>query len=371
MKHLFLSGLFLLEAAGVFAADIEFSETFQLTESHSLRWLMDGMKIHPEFVRPGWEQLQDADKPAAKEAAPRNWVWSISDAQWREAVQKRGEAKASEVKVDLWMPDGVGAVRGIVAISRHGSGMDLFKHESLRAMARELKLALFLFDGDAVKRGFWPKSWLYGQLKHFAQRAGHPELEHAPLFLYGHSSAVGFSALFAAGETDRVWGWVAMRAGYTFQIYQPEAAGAPGLVIFGEADKYFTNKHREENLALVPMMRRHHNAAWNVVVEPGGGHGPGQPTWRLVLSFLRHSFEARVPADTDPIKGPVKLHALALENGHLGRNWDGSRGGRQNLATAPYADFLGDKTTASWLLNAAYAADWQAFHREGDVAKGE
>lgn len=371
MKRVLVPAALFFGVAVVSAADIELSETFQLTESHSLRWLMDGMKIHPEFVAPGWEELQDSNKPAAREPAPRNWVWNISEAQWREAIQKRGEAKLSEVKVDLWVPEGANGVRGIVAISRHGSGLDLFKLDALREMARELRLALFLFDGDPVKRGFWPKAWLYSQLKAFGEKAGHPELEHAPLFLYGHSSAVGFSAPFAAGETDRVWGWVAMRAGFTFQIYQPGAARAPGLVIFGEDDKYFANKHREETLALVPMMRRHHQAVWNVVVEPKGGHGPGQPTWRLVLSFLRHSLEARVPADADPRTGPVQLRTLAVESGYLGRNWDGMQGGYQNLPTAAYADFAGDKTTASWLFNAAYAADWQAFHREGDVAKKE
>jgi hypothetical protein len=44
-------------------------------------------------------------------------------------------------------------------------------------------------------------------------------------------------------------------------------------------------------------------------------------------------------------------------------------GGYQTLNAAPFADFSGDKSTASWLINAAYAADWQAFHRDGEVRK--
>ena len=36
--------------------------------------------------------------------------------------------------------------------------------------------------------------------------------------------------------------------------------------------------------------------------------------------------------------------------------------------TAPYTDFPGDRGRASWLVNAAYAADWQAFQRDGAIA---
>ena len=37
-------------------------------------------------------------------------------------------------------------------------------------------------------------------------------------------------------------------------------------------------------------MRKKHNAVWNFAVEPKTGHGPGEKTWPLVFSFLRHTF---------------------------------------------------------------------------------
>jgi hypothetical protein len=104
-----------------------------------------------------------------------------------------------------------------------------------------------------------------------------------------------------------------------------------------------------------------------MAVEPKTGHGPGEKTWPLVLSFLRHSFAARVPPEADPRPGPVRLVELAVDQGHLGANWDAASGGYQTLAVAPYADFTGDRSGASWLINAAYAADWQAFQRDGEV----
>lgn len=53
----------------------------------------------------------------------------------------------------------------------------------------------------------------------------------------------------------------------------------------------------------------------------------------------------------------------------LGGNWDPAKGGYQTLPTASFADFPGDEDSAAWLANAAYAADWQAFHGDGEVAR--
>ena len=158
-----------------------------------------------------------------------------------------------------------------------------------------------------------------------------------------------------------------MRPGITFQVYQPGAAQVPGLVIFGEDDHFLARPSVAENLAVVPALREKHGALWNFAVEPKTGHGPGEKTWPLVFSFLRHTFTARVPADADPRTGAVSLKTPAVESGHLGQNWDSDKGGYQDLKIAPFVDFPADKATASWLINAAYAADWQAFQRDGEI----
>jgi hypothetical protein len=101
-------------------------------------------------------------------------------------------------------------------------------------------------------------------------------------------------------------------------------------------------------------------------VEPKTGHGPGEKTWPLVFSFLRHSFAARVPADADPRQGPVKLTVLSPATGQLGQNWKVTPGGYQNLPVTP---FIASPNTSSWLLNPAFAADWQAFQRQGQLSK--
>jgi pimeloyl-ACP methyl ester carboxylesterase len=344
------------------------TEVAQLPECHSLGWVRANVQTKDTT---SWNGVLDEAKwgtPSPEQAVARNWDWKVSEEQWREAVKRKGEGPREEVRFDLWLPDDVAVVRGIVVISGHGSGEHLFKRQDLRALAAEHRLALFKFVGNPMQRGFWPQTLLLDRLQTFGDKCGHPELAHAPLFLYGHSNGTGFSAVFPSYLPQRVWGWVSMRPGTTFQVYQPAAAQVPGLVIFGEDDHFLARPSREENLAVVSAVRKKYGAVWNFAVEPKTGHGPGEKTWPLVFSFLRHTLAARVPAEADARQGPIKLKTLDVEDGHLGGNWDSTRGGHQTLPTAPCAEFQGDKSTASWLINAAYAADWQAFQRDGHVA---
>lgn len=353
------------------AAELELTETLQLPESHSIGWVRANAGVKGQGAG---NLILDETKwgtPAPGQVIEQHWDWSLTDAQWHDAVAQKGEGKKEDVKFDLWLPDNIGTARGIVVMTGHGSGETLYKHPEMRRIAAELHLALFKFVGNPMQRGFWPRSLLHQRLQHFAQKSQHAELVDAPLFLYGHSNGTGFSAIFPATEAEgaRVWGWVSMRPGTTFQVYQPGAAQVPGMVIFGEDDAFFARPSKEQNMAVVEAMRKKHNALWHYAVEPKTGHGPGEKTWPLVFSFLRHSFAARVPADADTSKGPVKLNTLAADTGHLGQNWNAKTGGYQNLPTAPIASFPGDKSTASWLLNAAYAADWQTFQRDGQLPK--
>ncbi len=345
----------------------EWSRFESLPECHSISWVSANVQSKNTKSLDGVLDESKWGTPDPQQVVGRNWDWKISNAPWAAAVQEKGEGRREEVRFDLWLPDGVKTVKGIVAISGHGSGEPLFRRADLRSLATELSLGLFKFTGNPMQRGFWPQTLLFDHLRTFGEASGHPELEHAPLFLYGHSNGTGFSAVFPSYEPERVWGWISMRPGITFQVYQPGAAQVPGLVIFGEDDHFLARPSVAENLAVVPALREKHGALWNFAVEPKTGHGPGEKTWPLVFSFLRHTFTARVPADADPRTGAVSLKTPAVESGHLGQNWDSDKGGYQDLKIAPFVDFPADKATASWLINAAYAADWQAFQRDGEI----
>ncbi|WP_269522686.1 hypothetical protein [Coraliomargarita parva] len=348
------------------AADIELSGTRQLTMSHSLDWVRwkvsDDQKGHVDTI------LDEINwgTPSGKKIV-RNWDFRLSDDDWANLVAQHGAAPEEEATFDLWVPSDTKVVRGVVAISSHGSGKALFERSDLRQMARELDLALFRFVGNPVQRGFWPRSLLFDMLEDFGKKSGHPELANAPLFLYGHSNGTGFSALFTSAASERVWAWVSMRPGSTYQVFQPRAAQVPGLVIFGEDDQFFARPSVKENLSIIPLVRKEYDAVWNFAVEAHTGHGPGENTWPLVLSFLRNSFEARVPSGADPRSGPVALNPLDVEAGYRGEAWSEEVGGYQDLEIAPANDFKGDAAAASWLLNADYANDWHQFQLEGKI----
>ncbi len=86
-----------------------------------------------------------------------------------------------------------------------------------------------------------------------------------------------------------------------------------------------------------------------------------------MFSFLRHTWAARVPPDADPRTGPVTLKSIATDQGQLGRNWDLEQGGYQTLEVAPFAEFAGDRSSASWLVNGAFARDWLTFQAKGTI----
>ena len=350
--------------APVNAGETALDETVPLSMSHSIGWVRSHAPGTPD---PGWSGVLDEVKwgtPSPQQILSRVWSWKPTDTGWQNLVQEKGEAPAEDVRFELWIPDGLKYVRGVVVLSGHGSGEGLFKRADLRALAGELGLALFKFTGNPVQRGFWPRRLLFERLESFGARSAHPELSRAPLFLYGHSNGTGFSALFAAAEKERVWGWVSMRPGITFQVAQPDAATVPGLVIFGEDDPFLARPSVAENLEVLPHLRKTHRVLWASAVEPKTGHGPGEKTWPLVYSFLRHSFQARVPAPAGaaPEAGPVHLRTLAEEGGHLGQPWDPAVGGYQTLRAAPYAETPpGERAASLWLLNGEFAADWRAF----------
>jgi hypothetical protein len=367
---------FTLTLALIFAAtaspgaDTELHETEPLSMHHSIGWV----RTHaPGISAPGWNGLLDEahwGTPSPQQIVTRIWSWKPTDQEWLELIKKSETPPPEPVSFDLWIPDGIKTVRGVVAISGHGSGENLFKRNDLRSLASQLGLALFKFVGNPVQRGFWPRSLLFDRLASLGSRCGHPELKHAPLFLYGHSNGTGFSALFAAAEKDRVWGWVSMRPGITFQVAQPDAASVPGLVIFGEDDHFLARPSRAENLAVIPHLRQTHHVLWAFAVEPKTGHGPGEKTWPLVLSFLRHSFATQIPINHNPIDGPTPLTRPTESSGFIGKPWDSNSGGYQTLPITPFNSAPEpDRKVSPWLLNAEFAAEWQSFQATGDVTQ--
>jgi hypothetical protein len=90
-----------------------------------------------------WNGVLDEAKwgtPSPDQVVSRNWDWKISDEAWAAAVKEKGEGSREEVRFDLWLPEGLAVVKGMVVMSGHGSGESFFYRADLRALATELGL---------------------------------------------------------------------------------------------------------------------------------------------------------------------------------------------------------------------------------------
>ena len=141
---------------------------------------------------------------------------------------------------------------------------------------------------------------------------------------------------------------------------EPQARKVPGLYVMGKLDTTPADIRAHFERARASGSGR----AW--VWLPGQGHSPkggSRPSslkaWRawvandVVLPWIEAMLKLRMPDGADPKKGPVKLRDVDLEKGWLG-----------NVKTneiAPYGEYKGDKSKASWFPNADVAKAWKEF----------
>jgi hypothetical protein len=55
------------------------------------------------------------------------------------------------------------------------------------------------------------------------------------------------------------------------------------------------------------------------------------------------------------------LKPVVVEQGWLGANYEIEKGGQQELTIALYEEFKGDRSTANWLPDKAFAEAWQLY----------
>jgi hypothetical protein len=278
------------------------------------------------------------------------------------ANAQSAEWKFTSGSYKLWLPE-TDPIKGVFLFNSYGSFKGFGEDRRIRQLGTELGCAVVSTDTSDY-------AGACEALSDFARLATRPDLAFAPLFVFGHSNSTNTMAQFAKTIPDRIIAWVAMKSAYGEQFSVPEIYKIPGMVVSGEKDNdYFQNQ-----LATVKKLRKEHNVLMHMIVEADGPHWPTDPTFDIMLAFLKNTFLVRVPADADPRKGRVKLIELAEKSGWLGRNLDGVRirvpdrwtwekevDVRQKLEIGPYNEFPGDRLQASWFPTEDYARKWQEF----------
>jgi predicted esterase len=262
-----------------------------------------------------------------------------------------GKRTGRDADFYIFIPETVKKIRAALYISMHGMG-DITK-PILKKFAEDEQLALVAMNGDPIKRGINNVELINEHIQKLAELSGHPELTTAPIMTFGHSNGTGFAASFPRDWHERTIAWVAFHPGYSGYLQFPNTEKVPAMVMCGTIDKYLLNARQDE---IVADLRKEKNAAMNVMMEGGVGHGPADQdaTWIFIRDFLKAAMDSRLNQD-----GTLK--PVVIEQGWLGARYDLEKGGRQNLVIAAYLEFKGDKATANWFPNEAFAKAWQAY----------
>ncbi len=254
--------------------------------------------------------------------------------------------------VNLFLPAKVAVFRAIsINPADKSVGPGSTWGETLRSLsAAQMGVMLENVDKRSNRAGVIAKV-IEAALKQFAAESHHPELVHVSFLFGGFSKGGGWSATLGQEFGPRtiafnnVCGWVG----------EPEKdLSMGGVIIIGGIPDGF------KMLDAIPTQyepARKKGAPWTLALQWDCAHDYANAN-TLAMPLFAACVRARLPENASPVKGPVKLNALKLEDGWLGdrTTWE------TNYATiAKYADYRGDKDAASWLPDKYVACVWRSF----------
>jgi dienelactone hydrolase len=256
----------------------------------------------------------------------------------------------------LWIPADAGTVRGILIVG-NGAGGDSTGAALNPIYQRFGQLHRFAVIGT----GFWSNFSSSGEISmwdnHLAALAtasGHPELIHAPYAPIGFSNGGQMSYGFNALRPEKVIAFIANKGCcYNARLPSESALQTPGLLIAGELD----TQVRRDSIRGLFNDNRPRGALWSWVEEENTGHARTDD--EIVLPFMAEAIRLRYPNGELPTAtSGVILHALSEEDGWLAEQSTWMSG---LVTTSSYAEYVGDKSTAGWLLNGNMAQLYRAF----------
>jgi hypothetical protein len=207
-------------------------------------------------------------------------------------------------------------------------------------------------------------------LDDWAKMGKNPELANIPLIVRGSSNAgataydwVRFYPQRLICATPNVGG------GYTPYPDSAASLQVPMLWHIGPYDPFSPLGLKLSAEAFRDLRPR--GALWSWDAEEGKKHEIGHID-DIDMYYYDHMIRARLPADADPRRGPVKLVPLKQEDGWLADTdtWRGGWGAAAGATTiAAWADYKGDKAKAVWLPDQGTAILYRAIATYGNPLK--
>jgi hypothetical protein len=284
-------------------------------------------------------------------------------------VSASNEPLVAKCDYNLWIPEDTPIVKSVFVINMRAAGKHLFyKDPEWRAMVAKNAAAMMYckFEAHGVRDNGYGLSMVVAcnQLSVELER---PELKHAPFVLWGHSMGGRVAQDFVRFRPSRVLAFhIGLRGNPSTEEFMDEESAAvrvPGLYLMGRKDK----KPRDIREHFLRARKKGSPRAW--IWLPGQEHWPKgmgfredkttPDDWRawvandIVIPWTDAMIGLRLPKNGDAREGQVKLLEISSEKGWLGDIQSGQ--------IAPYNEFSGSKSDASWFPSEKVARAWVDF----------
>ena len=213
---------------------------------------------------------------------------------------------------------------------------------SLRALARSAHVALLGSSITGMANSATSDDALFLALSTAAGASGQAEIADARVLMVGLSGGAPEAAGLVSRHPERAIGLLERVPTSVTALTAPAALAVPTFVMQAEADAVVNNTEVQTTFS----GNRSRGGLWALAVEPEIGHSVATSRGNAaIISWITTALTLRLPATSgDP------LIALDEASGWLGN--------QTTLEIAPWADYAGDRTAASWLLSQSAAISW-------------
>jgi hypothetical protein len=251
----------------------------------------------------------------------------------------------------LWVPETENRVKAVLVLlgSHNFNGLGLGSTEEWRSFALREEVAILSVHFKVLDSwtGYYPDAHLgTGQalltaLQKLSEASGNNYINDLPFLLRGYSAGGVFSYSFSAFQPDRVVAFANIRGG-GLNVTPDNNLKVPGLMFYGDEDL----PERNERIKGIVASRRSVGGLWCLVREPHTGHyGELKEPDNLIRMLFSKALNKRLQGNHQ------NLTEIKEAEGWLGD--------QVSYETAPYNEFPGDKTMASWLLDEEFASNWK------------
>ena len=260
-----------------------------------------------------------------------------------------------------YVPAGVGPLRGVIISLGGGVTTSGFVtggnlegtgelEESLQALGASLrtltKSAHVALLGTTIERlanSAASDDALFTAMARVAGLSGHPELAAAPVLTFGLDAGSAEAIGLALRHPERAIGVIVRVPTSVPDLTAPSALAVPTFVMLSELDDLVDNGQIQATFAA----NRSRGGLWALAVEPGIQHAAATATGNAAnVGWIATALALRLPAAMgDP------LVTLDEASGWLGN--------QTTLEIAPWADYPGSRSAASWLLSESAAISWR------------